>query len=671
MTMADGTSQVVQGDRQPGAVIFESYGWVDAPDIARKIKASLEAHGFEVWLDSDHIRPDEVDFWSPLQTALERCKLVVALLSPYSVRLEGDNDAARRISVCHNELIQAVRMQKAVVPVVVIECEPPLAINHYDPIDLTGWNASPTAYDEGISEVLHWIREGLADRRRYCIYVDNLSQDRMSFPEEQTAALDFVGRDWVLDRLAAWLESRRRCFLIEAEPGSGKTALVAELLRRNPDGRVLAYHFCNSQREETLDPRRFIRSLAAMICGTVPDYRVRLRGSEDLIRALKSDGHPPTMLWQGILEPLGRIDPGGTRYIVIDALDEAADARSDGSVSIPRLLAGALQSFPPWLKLVVTTRPHDRVLPLFQDAEQCELGEIVAAQRDDLRHFIEQRLVRPGADATVPAEVAAHGLLTDAIAARSGGNFQYAEMVLDALAAGTLAAGDIDSLPQSLAGLYYNRADAQFPDGQGFADARLVLGVLLAAREPLSRSQLAAITGLDRDGSLLPLLRKLTNFVIWDLDIGDEGVYRIAHKSISDWLIAPARGFDRFKVDLSVARERLLVHCRGWPNHFEPYALRYVIAHLLEAGMLDDALTLVRDGFFEERQRHLDTGADLGDARALTLALVGRGDEAAILDLARTDNIRQRDGIAAALLGCPPEADGFVDRVVAALLKVR
>ena len=662
--MADGASQVVQSDRQRGAVIFESYGWIDAPDIARKIKASLEAHGFDVWLDSDHISPDEQDFWTPLQTALERCRLVVALLSPHSVRLEGDHDDARRMSVCHNELIQAVRMQKVVVPVVVIECEPPLAINHYDPIDLTGWNASPTAYDEGITEVLHWIREGLDDRHRYCIYVDNLSRDRMSFPEEQTAALGFVGRDWVMDRLAAWLESRRRCFLIEAEPGSGKTALVAELLRRNPDGRVLGYHFCNSQCEETLDPRRFIRSLAAMVCGTLPDYRARLRSSEDLIRALKSDGHPPTMLWQGILEPLGRIDPGGVRYIVVDALDEAADARSDWSVSIPRLLAGALQSFPPWLKLVVTTRPHDRVLPLFQDAEQCVLGEVVAAQRDDLRHFIGQRLVRPGADAT------AVDRLTDAIAARSGGNFQYAEMVLDELAAGTLAEGDIDSLPQSLAGLYYNRADAQFPDGKGFANARLVLGVLLAAREPLSRSQLAAIICLDRDEVLLPLLRKLTHFVIWDIDIGDEGVYRIAHKSIGDWLIAPAHGFNRFKVDLSVARERLLAHCRGWQGHSEPYALRFLIAHLLEAGLVDDALALVRDGFFEKRQRHLDSDADFGDARALTLALVERDDAAAILDLARTDNTRQRDGIAAALLGCPPEAEGLVDRVVAQLLKM-
>ena len=250
---------------------------------------------------------------------------MVALLSPYSVRLTSDMANAEGISVCHNELILAVRMKKAVISVTVIECEPPLAINHYEPIDLTNWQSSPTAYQEGIEQILHWIREGLADRRRYRIFVDNLSQDRLSFPEEQTAALGFVGRDWVMTRLDSWLASDSRCLLVEAEPGSGKTALVAELLRRNPGDRILAYHFCNSQREETVDPRRFIRSLAAMLCGTVPAYRARLRSSEDLVRALKSDGQPSTMLWQGILEPLSATMMDGPRYIVVDALDEAVE----------------------------------------------------------------------------------------------------------------------------------------------------------------------------------------------------------------------------------------------------------------------------------------------------------------------------------------------------------
>ncbi len=670
--MAAVIPEIHRGDQsQPGAIIFESYAWADATEIAGKIRESLQAAGFQVWLDRDYVKLDEQDFWTPLQTALESCKLVVALLSPHSVRLTGDMAKAEEISICHNELILAVRMKKAVISVTVVDCEPPLSINHYEPIDLTNWQSSPTAYEEGFEQVLHWVREGLADRRRYRIFVDNLSRDRLSFPEEQTAALGFVGRDWVMTRLDDWLASDSRCLLVEAEPGSGKTALAAELLRRNPGDRILAYHFCNSQREDTVDPRRFIRSLAAMLCGTVPAYRARLRSSEDIVRALKSDGRASTMLWQGILEPLSATTMDGPRYIVVDALDEAVETAAPGGTSIPRLLSEAMPMFPRWLKLMATSRPHDRVLPLFQSAEECRLGESVGKQREDLRSYLGKRLSAPKLDATLAGSSATRGRTLDALAERSAGNFRYAEMVLDELSAGTLAADEIDRLPKSLAGLYHNRAEARFPDAQGYGDARLLLSVLLAAREPLTRSQLASISGLDGEGVLLPVLRKLSCFIVWEPDLGEGGVYRIAHKSIGDWFITPPRGFDRFKVDIVLGRERILAHCRGWAIHREPYSLRHLIAHLLEGGFRDEALALVRDGFFDKRSSQGDSGSDLDDARGLTLALVEEGNEAAILELAKTENVRQRDGVAAGLLAAEPSADNFVGRVVAELLSVR
>jgi hypothetical protein len=319
---------------------------------------------------------------------------------------------------------------------------------------------------------------------------------------------------------------------------------------------------------------------------------------------------------------------------------------------------------------MVTTRPHDRVLPLFQAAEQCQLGESVAAQRDDLRRYIDKRLSEPRPSGAPADEKTERVRVIDVLAESSAGNFQYAEMVLDELSAGTLTGDDIARLPKSLAGLYYNRAEVRFPDGQGFSDARLVLGVMLAAREPLTRSRLAKIAGLDPDGALLPVLRKLNCFVVWDPDAGDEGVYRMAHKSISDWMVAPPRGFDRFKVDLATGRERILAHCRGWASHHDAYALKYLISHLLEAGLRDEALALVRGGYFEKRRSLLDSSHDLYDTRSLVSALIEDGDEAAILGLARTDNIRQRDGVAAALLTAPDAASDLVDRVVVALLKM-
>jgi hypothetical protein len=652
----------------PGALIFESYGWSDASEIARQLKASLEDAGFEVWLDSDHIKPDAVDFWTPLQTALDRCKLVVALLSPHSVRLEGDIASAGTISVCHNELILAVRMKKAVVSVTVIDCQPPLSINQYDPIDLTGWRESPDLYRKGVDEIVHWIREGLADRRRYRIHVDNLSRDRLSFPEEQIASLGFVGRDWLIGRLQTRLAGAGKCFLIAAEPGAGKTAFAAELVRRNPGDRILAYHFCNAQREETLDPRRFVRSLAAMLCGTVPAYRTLLRSSEDLVRALKSEAQPATMLWEAVLEPLRRIDMDAPRIILVDGLDEAIDRSAAAAETIPGLLSQALANFPDWLKLIATTRPHDRVLAMFQAGEQFALGDDEAQLRD-VRKYVDWRLSGPRLAAALEGLAVPRDQLADALAERSAGNFQYVEMVLDELAAGTLAGAAIGGLPRSLAGLYYNRAEARFPDGAGFAEVRPILSVFLAARRSLSRSELARITGLDREEAL-PMLRKLGGFVTWDHEAGEEGVYRIAHKSIGDWLVAPPARFDRFKVDPARGRELLLGYCRGWRSRPDSYALLNLIPHLVESGLAAEALATVREGFFAARRGEIDPAADYDDARVLTVALVEAGDQAGIVELAKTDNIRQRDGVAAALQIAPPASEAFVAQVVNALMKV-
>jgi hypothetical protein len=46
------------------------------------------------------------------------------------------------------------------------------------------------------------------------------------------------------------------------------------------------------------------------------------------------------------------------------------------------------------------------------------------------------------------------------------------------------------------------------------------------------------------------------------------------------------------------------------------------------------------------------------------------GDQDAIVSLSKTDNIWQRDGVAAALGMAPPDANGFIDKVVGTLLRV-
>ena len=307
-------------------------------------------------------------------------------------------------------------------------------------------------------------------------------------------------------------------------------------------------------------------------------------------------------------------------------------------------------------------------MPLFQDAERCFLGEAVGAQRDDLRNYVERRFGEQELRAVVEAAEQADSDILVTIAERSGANFQFADTVLAALRTGELSIGELGRLPKELGNLYYRFADKRFPNRSDFKFARIIFSVLLTARQPLTRTELAAITGLSRDAELLPTLDALSCFLTWDSGSGDERVYRPAHKSISDWLTAPPVEFDKFKVDLAPGRDAILMHCRGWAGHHAPYALTHLIAHLVECGCTAEALSEIRQGFFIKRRAYVDPHLDHDDSRALTLALVENQDESAILELAQTDDIWQRDGVAAALQLAPPSADRLIQGVVDALL---
>src|ERR1700730_8722575 len=116
---------------------------------------------------------------------------------------------------------------------------------------------------------------------------------------------------------------------------------------------MLAYHYCGRD-PRTRNAQRFVFSIAGMLSMTVPGYEQRLRNNETFVEALGT-ADPETMLTQGVLAALGEERLDQPRYVIVDALDEAALPSVDGAasqISIPRLLANAIDKFPPWLKLV-------------------------------------------------------------------------------------------------------------------------------------------------------------------------------------------------------------------------------------------------------------------------------------------------------------------------------
>ena len=93
--------------------IFLSYGRRDASAIAEEVAAFLGSRGFRVWQDRPEIKPG-VPFLEKIEEAIHQSDVMVALLSPHSVRRAGEFDDFD--SVCLDELSLA-RFSKPTTPI--------------------------------------------------------------------------------------------------------------------------------------------------------------------------------------------------------------------------------------------------------------------------------------------------------------------------------------------------------------------------------------------------------------------------------------------------------------------------------------------------------------------------------------------------------------------------
>src|SRR5204863_7636618 len=86
---------------------------------------------------------------------------------------------------------------------------------------------------------------------------------------------------------------------------------------------------------------------------------------------------------------------------------------------------------------------------------------------------------------------------------RSEGNFLYLRNALDALRGEANPAAVLRRLPRGLHDAYPIFFQRRFPDEASYKRARRLLQVMVAAREPLTESQLSTATGLNEE-TVLP-----------------------------------------------------------------------------------------------------------------------------------------------------------------------
>jgi hypothetical protein len=343
----------------------------------------------------------------------------------------------------------------------------------------------------------------------------------------------FAGRSHILNQIDHWIQQNdQRFFVLMGEPGVGKSAIAAHLIQTRTD--IVARHFCELGVEQTVQPIRVLRSLAAQLDQAFPYYgdallntikstlsaevKIEIDKIEDLIGKAKSKvkrveiNHLKTsdivnefdILLRAPLAALPQFykdqgkNPPELAIIVIDGLDVAVTMKSgvQEDEDLATLFAALAEdeSLPSWIRFIFTTRPDRRVLREFEPLKPYLLNEQSPENLADIRQYVTQRigaiaLHQQGAATSKEAQA-----WVEQLTARSQGNFRFIKSMLDDLEAGRCSLNDLPAIPEDLAKYYADDFNQRFPKQEWGDRHQQILKVLAEANDPLSEEQLAILT---------------------------------------------------------------------------------------------------------------------------------------------------------------------------------
>lgn len=249
----------------------------------------------------------------------------------------------------------------------------------------------------------------------------------------------FAGRNFVFDDLNSFLkatESRCGYFLIRGDPGIGKTACLAEWVRRN---QVSLHHF-NITQQGINTFGRFVGNLAArLVAAGLLKYQLLPDGFD-------RDG---AFLNRMLEESCRKLNSGQRLIIGVDALDEVES--QTGSLANPLFLPAAL---PDGAFMVLTMRRRERQIPQLSGLHVLDFNEYAQQNAADAEEYIITRLQAAACRRWLNATKNSGADFAKILLDRSRANFMYLRHVLDAIERGTFKSFDSHSLPEGLRAYY-------------------------------------------------------------------------------------------------------------------------------------------------------------------------------------------------------------------------
>jgi hypothetical protein len=330
----------------------------------------------------------------------------------------------------------------------------------------------------------------------------------------------FVGRRWIFEAIDRHLEDREKFpsgyVLITGEPGIGKSALMAELVKE----RGWVHHF-NIALQGIRSPKHFLTNVCAQLI-------VRYRLAHD---RLPEDAHENGLFLSRLLQEASeKRRKDEPLVLVVDALDEAERAGTANPLFLPPAL-------PDGVFIVATTRPGDgyrlsvmRLRDLALDGRSKENGA-------DVREYIDAHRDQEGIRRWMAARTLEAEKFTDLLLEKSEGNFMYLYHVLQDIETGQFQEFRPEDLPRGLRDYYRRHWEAMRERGRELFDRvyEPVVCILGAVREAVSEEQVAEWTELE-PRQVRRVVQDWREFLYEERGKERQKLWRIYHTSFQDYL---------------------------------------------------------------------------------------------------------------------------------------
>ncbi len=244
----------------------------------------------------------------------------------------------------------------------------------------------------------------------------------------------FTGRDFVFKAIQDFFSSQTEgYFIIEADPGVGKSAILAEYVKR---ARCVFYFNIRSQGINRAE--QFLQSVTSQIIS-----RYNLPYPLELPPQATRDGK---FLGKLLEEASAKLKSGEKLVIAVDALDEVDQTDHKGSniLYLPMTLPGGVY-------FVLTQRPITLPLNLNSPPHRFDLMQYQAESLQDIHNYIRTRIREsPQLRKWINEQgVTVEDFVTQ-LGNKSENNFMYLRYALADIEKGRFGDLSIDSLPQGL-----------------------------------------------------------------------------------------------------------------------------------------------------------------------------------------------------------------------------